>query len=409
MILNGCATVLHHSITTSTANIVHSLSVDNVEIAVVIPLYNGEEWIEDTISSVLCQTCPPEQIIVVDDGSEDRSPEIADSFSEVTLLHTGRQGLTGPGAARRLGWKHAFTPLISFLDQDDLWHPSHLETLRSVLRDNPEHPAAFSTANVFGDERPSKFDTRYDNVVEFDPWNHFPKNKIGTPSQVLIRSAALDQIGGWPDEYLITDFPTWLKLSAKDPMLKVENSTICKRDHKDSSMIKINEHKNEKYISEYIDFSEKSINYKEKINKEKCHERIITDILKEVKKLLYDVEIENKCKVEKLIIRLDKELEKGKKWRKKRKRAFDFAFGAMNSKVKESSKNVLDILTEYDDCGAEKFLSLLLEKTKNYITKEEILKKLIRRPVKFARSEICREIIRYKVSQKLLACQNGKT
>jgi len=98
-------------------------------ISAIIPLYNGARFIEPALRSVLAQSTPPQEIIVVDDGSTDDSPAVIQALAEqypITLLskHNG-----GQSSARNLGVAHSTGDLIAFLDQDDLWYPHHLEQL----------------------------------------------------------------------------------------------------------------------------------------------------------------------------------------------------------------------------------------------------------------------------------------
>jgi glycosyltransferase involved in cell wall biosynthesis len=102
-------------------------------ITAIIPLYNGAEYIEEAIRSVLAQTLLPIELIVVDDGSTDRGPQIVEQLAAeqsarlpIRLLHKANGGQS---SARNLGVRHASGDLIAFLDQDDLWYPDHLAKL----------------------------------------------------------------------------------------------------------------------------------------------------------------------------------------------------------------------------------------------------------------------------------------
>lgn len=94
-------------------------------VSVVIPTYNYGRFITEAISSVLDQTCPPSEIIVVDDGSTDETADVVGAFTEAVKYI--RQDNAGVCAARNRGVSESTGELIAFLDADDTWEPSNLE------------------------------------------------------------------------------------------------------------------------------------------------------------------------------------------------------------------------------------------------------------------------------------------
>lgn len=103
------------------------------DISVVIPVRNSMRYLSETLESVCSQTLLPAEIIVVDDGSLDRSPAFAAEFSP--LVSVVSAGGIGPEGARTVGCDAAAMPVIAFCDADDLWHPSKLEMQRSMITD----------------------------------------------------------------------------------------------------------------------------------------------------------------------------------------------------------------------------------------------------------------------------------
>ncbi|RBP45315.1 glycosyl transferase family 2 [Roseimicrobium gellanilyticum] len=100
--------------------------------SVIIPTYNREQYLRDTLASVLQQTFNDFEIIVVDDGSTDGTVAYLSSLKgKLTLI---QQSNAGPGAARNLGMQHATGEYLAFLDSDDLWFPWTLETYAEVIR-----------------------------------------------------------------------------------------------------------------------------------------------------------------------------------------------------------------------------------------------------------------------------------
>ena len=94
-------------------------------VSVVIPTYNYGRFIKDAISSVLDQTRPPSEIIIVDDGSTDETASVVRAFGKA--VRYVRQHNAGVSAARNLGVSESTSQLIAFLDADDTWEPSNLE------------------------------------------------------------------------------------------------------------------------------------------------------------------------------------------------------------------------------------------------------------------------------------------
>jgi glycosyltransferase involved in cell wall biosynthesis len=110
--------------------------MDRDVISCVIPVYNGERFLAEALDSVLEQTRPPEEVIVVDDGSTDGTPEVAARYAgRVTCL---RQDNAGHEVARNRGVASSRGDLIAFLDADDLWHPEKLAKQAARFEANPD-------------------------------------------------------------------------------------------------------------------------------------------------------------------------------------------------------------------------------------------------------------------------------
>ena len=113
-------------------------------VSVVIPTFNGARFLAQTIESVLAQTYPRLEVLVVDDGSTDETPAIAASYApRVSYLH---QANAGTAAARNTGITQASGAFIALLDHDDLWEPRKLERQLPLFATDPQIGAAGSTA-----------------------------------------------------------------------------------------------------------------------------------------------------------------------------------------------------------------------------------------------------------------------
>ena len=117
-----------------------------MDISVVIPCYNRRHSIGAAVESALCQSLPPSEIIVVDDGSEDDSAAVAASFgSTVRVIRTANHGAS---AARNRGIAESSGDWIAFLDSDDVWHPEKLSIQRGALLAFPQAALVFCDTAV---------------------------------------------------------------------------------------------------------------------------------------------------------------------------------------------------------------------------------------------------------------------
>lgn len=120
-----------------------------LKIAVVIPVYNGSQYLSQALESLQSQTLLPYEIIIVDDGSTDGSNEILNEWIKRTVgLWNARliqQTNSGQSAARNRGVLETSADLIAFLDQDDEWLPSHLEALNALFASNNALDWAYSS------------------------------------------------------------------------------------------------------------------------------------------------------------------------------------------------------------------------------------------------------------------------
>jgi glycosyltransferase involved in cell wall biosynthesis len=115
--------------------------------SIIIPLYNKEDFIENTIQSVLNQTFQDFEIIVVNDGSTDKSEEKLLQFNDARINYYSKKN-EGASAARNYGIEKAAADFITFLDADDYWYPTFLETMFNLISKVPDQKV-FSAAIEF--------------------------------------------------------------------------------------------------------------------------------------------------------------------------------------------------------------------------------------------------------------------
>ncbi|MCZ2341844.1 MAG: glycosyltransferase family 2 protein [Bacteroidales bacterium] len=118
------------------------------QVSVVIPCYNGAEYLAETIRSVLAQTVAVHEIIVVDDGSTDTSADLAESFGHPVRVI--RQTNQGESVARNRGIEEAISPWVAFVDADDLWETTKIEQQLQAVQNHPEIVLVFTGYRMFG-------------------------------------------------------------------------------------------------------------------------------------------------------------------------------------------------------------------------------------------------------------------
>lgn len=116
-------------------------------VSTIIPAFNGEKHLEETLESALDQTWPAQEIILIDDGSTDSTARIADKFAgKLRYVHQPNQGTA---SARNAGVAVAGGEYLAFLDQDDLWMPEKLSSQVSAFRENPALDLVFCYLQQF--------------------------------------------------------------------------------------------------------------------------------------------------------------------------------------------------------------------------------------------------------------------
>ncbi|MCF0210540.1 MAG: glycosyltransferase family 2 protein [Bacteroidales bacterium] len=114
--------------------------------SLIIPLYNKENYIKETINSVLCQSFSDFELIVVDDGSKDNSVSVVKSINDERIQLYQKEN-AGVSIARNYGLNLAKGDFIAFLDADDLWHKDFLLNMSNLIKKYPEEKF-FSTAQI---------------------------------------------------------------------------------------------------------------------------------------------------------------------------------------------------------------------------------------------------------------------
>lgn len=194
------------------------LSNDNV-VSVIIPCFNAQEYIEETLLSVLNQSYPKLEIIIVDDCSTDNTTKIINSYIKKDSrikLYTMKKNFGGPAGPRNYGLKKSSGNYIAFIDSDDIWHPSKIEIqVKMLIKENFQ----FCSTEVLSFK--SKFKHNWFNEIDINQEflvkslkNLLIKNYIISGSSVLVKKNILKNIYfNESNEYkAVEDYHFWLQI-----------------------------------------------------------------------------------------------------------------------------------------------------------------------------------------------------
>ena len=187
-------------------------------ISVIIPTYNREKTIDRAVDSVLKQTYSNLEVIVVDDGSSDRTEEIVKGISDPRVRFYKLPQNGGAGHARTEGVKLAGGELIAFHDSDDVWRPEKLQRQMAYWQEHPEFSMVYC---AFLSHRPNGEDVQmpYEGMageLEGDAfYSLLLRNSMGTPTMVL-KKDCFEERGGF-DSHLrcLEDWEFALRFSEK--------------------------------------------------------------------------------------------------------------------------------------------------------------------------------------------------
>jgi glycosyltransferase involved in cell wall biosynthesis len=211
-------------------------------VSTIIPVYNRARMLREAVASVIAQTYSPIEIIIVDDGSTDETPRVANDFAaqdpeRIIVIH---QANKGSGLARETGRQAALGEFIQYLDSDDVLLPQKFELQVAGLSAHPECGISYGKTRY----------RRSDGRVEADPWKGsgikvdtmFPSFLLSrwwdTPTP-LYRSSLCDQVGPWSDLRLEEDWEYDCRAASFETRLHYCEEFVAEvRDHSENRLCK---------------------------------------------------------------------------------------------------------------------------------------------------------------------------
>ncbi len=185
--------------------------MNSISVSVIIPTFNRSALLHAAIDSVLRQTHPVREIIVIDDGSSDETPALMPALAariQAPRVISLRQSNLGPAAARNAGVAAATGSLIAFLDDDDIWHAEKLERQVTALAEKPELALLACATDAF--KLPGR-----SRLVPIGEWKLLFRNWFMTSSVVARRDIIL-ACGGFPEDTRhCEDYALWLQVASR--------------------------------------------------------------------------------------------------------------------------------------------------------------------------------------------------
>ena len=189
-------------------------------ISIIIPAYNTEKYIVACLESVFAQEPNPDQVIIINDGSTDRTGSIVDAYNErptVTILHTENKG---PGLARNLGMGHVHTQYVHFLDSDDLLAPDFMAKAKKLI-----HESDYADLILFAGMVIDEAGTFIKKAMPFRQSHTFGINK-GSKKSIVRQMYDANVLFSVVHTFGISKSSTWINNNIKFPKYYYEDEAI---------------------------------------------------------------------------------------------------------------------------------------------------------------------------------------
>jgi glycosyltransferase involved in cell wall biosynthesis len=213
-------------------------------IDVLVTVYNGERFLEQTIESVISQSFSDWRLLIVDDMSTDKTPQIIQHYSEIDSRIISLKGKhQGVAAAANIGLDAITAPLVARLDADDVCLPNRLQIQYDYLKANPDLTAVGSDVYLIDENnrrlRRRKAAQGWQNIQNILK----TRNCMCHPSS-MIRTAVLKNIGGYREKFKNSlDYDLWLRLSEVGRIDNISQDLLLYRRHSEQISSNNNAHR----------------------------------------------------------------------------------------------------------------------------------------------------------------------
>jgi glycosyltransferase involved in cell wall biosynthesis len=203
-----------------------------LKFSVVIPAYNREAHIPNAIRSVLAQHYENFEVIIVDDGSTDKTAAVVNSFTDERVKYFFQENRER-AAARNTGVKNATGDFITFLDSDDEFLPAHLQTVNKFISGNPSYEVFCTSFKIVSDTK-----TIF-NVLPYDIRNSLIGENFLSCNGVFLSAAVARKFPFIEDRNMagLEDWELWLRIASMQKMIGNKEITTQMNHHADRSVL----------------------------------------------------------------------------------------------------------------------------------------------------------------------------
>jgi glycosyltransferase involved in cell wall biosynthesis len=240
--------------------------------SIIIPLFNKEKHIQKTIESVLTQTFQDYEIIIINDGSTDKSCLIVERFKDSRIKFYSQKN-AGAAAARNSGIKTAIGEYISFLDADDYWFPNYLDEVFKLITDFPNcgmycsrYKIKLSKNHIINTNLNDTLEDNFRGIVP-DFFKSSLKFRVALTSAVSIKKELIEKTGFFNEDLVpCEDLDYWIKMGINFPVA-ITNKITCiyNFENNNISQSNITNHKLLDF-KEYASFEKKNKSLKQFID-----------------------------------------------------------------------------------------------------------------------------------------------
>lgn len=191
-------------------------------VSVILPVYNGERFLKDTVDSIVNQSYNNLEIIIVDDASSDTSRDIIDSYQDDRIIKIYKVKNENVCCASNLAFERANGEYIALIGHDDIWHLDKIEKQVSFMETNPNYAICFSRCDIIDQNNQiingqNFFDDTFNSYENQERASHIYQlymrgNHLCAPSAV-IRKSVLNEVGLYDCSLLqLQDYDLWLRI-----------------------------------------------------------------------------------------------------------------------------------------------------------------------------------------------------